>query len=102
MDARDCGIHESGGLTFAGQDVTTPEECLGVPAGTPWADPNEGANPCFDSCYNDAKDAFTDFGTLTSVLTTLLVLFEIACLTLAIALCCCSNDYDDDTDDDRR
>jgi len=99
MDVRDCGIHKSGGLEFDGQDITIPEECPGIPIGTDWPDND---NPCFDDCYQEAKDAFTDFGTLTSVLTTLLVLFEIACLVIAIALCCCSNDYDDDSEDDRR
>merc|ERR1719203_725356 len=99
MDLRDCGMNASPPTGNLCQDpITVIANCqcdiLTVPgAGTACGPANQDnelpANCedfCFESCWEEAKDSFESFGTLTSVLTLLLALFQIAIFTMAIIL----------------
>jgi len=95
MDLRNCGIDRPGGYTYQSNAITVWSDCGQFDDGAGVCDlqatttpPPDCVDVCFIDCYNEAEDAFKDFGTLTSVLTLLLAIFQITLLVLAILLCC--------------
>jgi len=50
---------------------------------------------CFEDCYSEARTAFTTFGTLTTIFSTLFALFELMVLIASCILVCNRPDYVD-------
>lgn len=98
MSAYECGLYHTSSFNVTGEDGIINEAPFDVANCTDSVIDMESMDYCFEDCYNEAKDAITTLGALTSTFLILFALLELMLMISSFILVC--NPPDDYYSDD--